>query len=121
MAIQNITTWANPYDPATPLTNVYAYAAGLGLDASNGSGQVTYNAHPNANAWTGTPIGQVSIQLGDVIVPVNGEIPAVVMPTLAELMANPQFAQAYTTIGQVLDAYAVQHPAFAGGSVTGAA
>ncbi len=107
----SVPEYPNPFDPANPLENAYAYLAGLGLDISNGSGRMTLNVHPNEAAWQGVPVGQVSITLGEVLV--AGDEP-VTFPTLTELMEDEAFASAYATIGAILYGHALNHPAFDG-------
>jgi hypothetical protein len=114
----DIPTYPNPFDPNTPLTNVYAWMSGIGMDMSNNTGRLTLNIHPNEAAWVGTPIGQISIALGETLVPANptAEPPVeeVKFPTFTELMAIPEFATAYTTIGGILYQNCLPHPMLAG-------
>ncbi len=115
----SIPTFENPYDPSTPFQNAYAWTANLALDVFHGLGRITLNVNPNENAWQGSPIGQVSINLGEVLVPASQDeqgdpVPEVRIKTLLELMTDPEFAQAYAVIGSKLYAEAIKHPKFAG-------
>ena len=123
MSLHGINSFANPYDPDNAFKNtVYAYAAGIALDYSAGTGTVTYNVHPSpAAAAKGQPIAQVTINLGDVLVPgdptAQPPVLPVTMPTLAQLMTNTLFAHAFQKIGNILDNAAKSHPHFAGSNV----
>lgn len=114
MALQ-ISSFENPFDPANPLANVYAWTASLGLDIFAGTGRVTLNVNPNPEAWQAPPIGQIPISLGEVVERAVFEdgievSPEVRVKTLAELMADPEFAQAYQVIGSKLYLEAKKHP-----------
>ena len=110
-------TFPNPYS-STPLTNAYAWLAFLALDLSAGQGRVAFNVHPSEADWSKPPMGQLSITLGQDLNPpaVGGPPPPpAVFPTLAELMADPEFAAAYDVIGRKLYEHAAAKvPAFAG-------
>jgi hypothetical protein len=117
------------FDPANPISNAYAWLAGVYLDLSSNSGRVVLNVHPNAASWQSPPVDQVAVALGQVFGgpgatsgPDPG-LPAVRFPTLGELMADPgpvgdtgiSFAQAYAVIGLKLYAeLAARVPALAG-------
>jgi hypothetical protein len=105
---RQIPSFPDPRDPAHPLIDAYAWLAGLGLDLSTGQGQFVLNFHPNEAAWQSPPVAQIGIALGQVLGP------GVTSPTLAELMADPEFAAAFATIGAKLYAVADLHPALAG-------
>jgi hypothetical protein len=107
-------SYPNPHDPDNPLVNAYAWLAELRLDLFTGQGQIVFNIHPNAAAWQSKPVDQLGIALGQVLGPGPEGGPAATFPTLAELMADPEFAAAYATIGAKLYAIADLHPALAG-------
>lgn len=115
-----IPQFENPFDPSNPFADAYAWTAGLGLDLFAGQGRVTANVNPNENAWQSPPIDQVSISLGDELSPAvydqdgNVVTPAVKVKTLAELMADPEFAQAYQVLGGKLYQELAKHPKFSG-------
>jgi hypothetical protein len=90
---RQIPSFPDPRDPSAPLADAYAWLAGLALDLATGQGQFTINVHPHEAAWQSPPVAQIGIALGQVLGP------GVTSPTLAELMADPEFAQAYTVIG----------------------
>jgi hypothetical protein len=117
----NIPTYPNPYDPANPLSNVYAWISRLELNIAAGVGRMTLDLNPNAAAWAAAPLGQVGISLGQVLTPgnptANPPVAAESFPTLAELMADAEFASAYATIGQKLYAAALRHPSFSGATI----
>lgn len=105
----SIPVFPNPFDQANPVQDAYAWIAGLALDLFAGTGRVVLNVHPNAQAWGSQPLMQMSISLGDIIIPAvegnpNADPPispvaAVFFPTLGELMQDPEFASAYAVIG----------------------
>lgn len=101
-----VPSFDNPYDPAHPLTDAYAWIAGLFLDLHSGNGRVVLNINPSEAAWNAIPVAQVSVSMGEAVVAgdANADPPVspVVFPTLPELMSNPEFAQAFNTIGYVL-------------------
>lgn len=122
MALTGIPSAPNPYDPASPFEGAYAYAASLELDLNTGDGRIVYNVHPSAAASAGDPVGRVAITLGAPLRPgdpsASPPTADLSMPTLPELLAVPGFAAAFGTIAAILDGYAVQHPNFAGASIT---
>jgi hypothetical protein len=105
---RQIPSFPDPRDPSAPLADAYAWLAGLALDLATGQGQFTINIHPHEAAWQSPPVAQIGIALGQVLGP------GVTSPTLAELMADPEFAAAYATIGAKLYAVADLHPSLAG-------
>jgi hypothetical protein len=108
MALQ-IPSWPNPHDKANPLVDVYGWFSGLNLDLFSSQGQVVLNVNPNAAAWQDKPIDQLGIALGQVLGP------DATFKTLAEFMADAEFAAAFATIGAKLYAEAVaKHPMLAG-------
>lgn len=120
MAI-NISEYTNPFDPNTPLTNVYGWLSFIALDIASGSGRMTINLHPNEAAWQGQPLDQINIDLGQLLKPAD---PAANPPTeaifaykLEELMAIPEFAAAYNAIGQILYQMALNHQKIANATI----
>lgn len=115
----SIPTFPNPYS-STPLANAYAWLAFIALDLSTGQGRVAFNVHPSAEDWSKPPLGQLSITLGqDLNPPAAGgpPPPPAVFPTLAELMTDPEFAEAYRVIGaKIYQHAAAKVPVFAGSS-----
>jgi hypothetical protein len=111
---RQIPSFPDPRDPATPLTDAYAWISGLSLDLSSGQGQFVLNFHPREAAWQSPPVAQIGIALGQVLGPGPEGGPPVTSATLAELMADPEFAAAFATIGAKLYAIADLHPALAG-------
>jgi hypothetical protein len=111
---RQIPSFPNPHDKANPLVDVYGWISGLNLDLFSGQGQFVLNINPNAAAWQDKPIDQLGIALGQVLGPGPEGGPAETSPTLADLMADPEFAAAYATIGAKLYAIADLHPALAG-------
>jgi hypothetical protein len=110
-----IPSFPNPHDKANPLVDVYGWISSLNLDLFSSQGQVVFNINPRESAWQDRPIDQLGIALGQVLGPGPEGGPPATFPTLAEFMADPEFAQAYTTMGAKLYAAALAtHPAFAG-------
>ncbi len=87
----------------------YYFVAGLALDpyaGGVGSGTFVLNGHPTAADWTKPPAEQITVSLGE-------RWPDSSFPTLADLMAIPEFAQGMGLIAGVLYAALKQHhPAF---------
>lgn len=120
----NIPKYPDPRDPANPLSDAYAWLSEIALDLRGNAGRLTLNVHPNEAAWTAAPVAQLGISLGQILVPATpGDptaippvpaTPAVTFPTLADLMADADFASAYNTIGAKLYAAALAHPRLAG-------
>jgi hypothetical protein len=114
MALQ-IPSFPNPHDPAAPLVNAYAWISSQGLDLFSGQGQFVLNINPNEAAWQSSPVAQIGIALGQVLGPGPEGGPPATFKTLAEFMADPEFAQAFTTMGAKLYAEALAtHPLLAG-------
>jgi hypothetical protein len=105
---RQIPSFPNPHDPANPLVDAYGWISGLNLDLFSNQGQFVLNINPNAAAWQSPPVAQIGIALGQVLAS------GTTSPTLAELMADPEFAAAFTVIGAKLYAIADLHPALAG-------
>lgn len=100
----NIPQIADPRDPANPLRDAYGWLASLTLDMVAGSGRIAIRVHPNEAAWQADPVGSLSLALGQ-----RGA------PTLADLMADADFAAAFNTLGSKLYGLAVAHvPELAG-------
>jgi hypothetical protein len=120
MAI-NIPEFPNPFDPNTPLTNVYAWLSFISLEISSGSGKLTLNLHPNEAAWQGQPLAQIDIALGEPLKDgdPNAEPPIapINFPTLLELMTIPEFVSAYNTIGGILYQKALDHAKLANATI----
>ncbi len=108
---------------ATPLTNAYAWVSGLAIDFGTGAGRATINVHPDVASALASkpPIDQVTIGLGDILVPAQGQTPAVTFPTLSQLVASATAEQKSTP---TLDPFAalraaiysalISHPLFVG-------
>ncbi len=113
-----VPTWRNPFDISNPFENVYARIAGVGLDASVGSGRVVFNIHPNAAALGSVPLDQLGISLGEQLVAADPladpPVEAVNFQTLGQFMADTEFAAAYAVIAAKLYAAALNHPRMAG-------
>jgi hypothetical protein len=110
-----IPSFPDPRDKANPLVDVYAWISGLSLDLFSNQGQVVFNVNPNAASWQDRPVDQFGIALGQVLGPGPEGGPPATFPTLAEFMADPEFAAAFAVIGAKLYAAALAtHPAFAG-------
>ena len=118
----NIPEYNNPYDPANPVQNAYAWMSFLAVDLLSNSGRFQLNVNPSESAWTAQPLGTHSVALGQVYTPANpGATPPVAevrMKRLDELMADPEFAAAFNTIGSKLYTEALSVvPALSGGEV----
>jgi hypothetical protein len=117
----NIPTFPNPFDPNTPLTNLYAWMSFVAFDVASGSGRLVINLNPNEAAWPNLPLEQIEITLGQLLQPgdPNAEppVPPVTFPTIAELMAIPEFAAAYLTIGGILYQKALDHAKLQGATI----
>lgn len=89
---------------ANPLADVYAWVAMISIDFGTGSGRVMVNVHPDAaSAAAGKfPLDQVGVTMG------RG------FPSLAEMMADPQFAAAFGVIRTKLYDHLKALPAFQG-------
>jgi len=106
----NIPSFPIPYS-STPIGNAYAWLSFFSIDLFAGRGRVVYNVNPTSGDWDKSPVGQISVSLGQEID--GGEH----YPTLAELMADPEFAAAYNVIGAKLYQHAAERlPVFAGSS-----
>lgn len=116
----NIPTFPNPFDPSNPLQNAYGWNSFVSLDLFSGTGRVVVNINPTPEAWQNQPICQRSIALGEKVADAtyddagNQLTPEVRIKTLAEMMANPTFAQAFNVIGSELYSEVQNHPDFAG-------
>jgi hypothetical protein len=121
MAIE-IPTFPNPFDPNTPLTNIYAWMSFIAFDVRLDVGRLVLNIHPNESAWESQPLEQISIALGELLQPgdPNAEppVPPKTFPTMAELMQIPEFASAYLTIGGILYQKSLDHPKLAGSTIS---
>jgi hypothetical protein len=112
---RQIPSFPNPHDPANPLVDAYCWISRQGLDLFVSQGEVVFNINPNAAAWQSPPVAQIGIALGQVLGPGPEGGPPATFKTLAEFMDDPEFAQAYTTMGAKLYAEAVaKHPLLAG-------
>ena len=107
------------------MENAYAWLSFIALDLFAGSGRVVFNINPTADDWDKPPVAQVSVSLGQMLTPATPGDPnatppvpateAVTFDTLQDLMSDPEFAQAYATVGAKLYARAAAKvPAFAG-------
>jgi hypothetical protein len=103
-----IPTFRNPYDlTGAPLADVFGWIRVVCLDAATGVGRVVLSLNPNpAASGTSPPIAEIPADLGAVLVAgappaMDGstpEVPAVKFATLDELLADPEFAQAFGVI-----------------------
>jgi hypothetical protein len=134
-----IPEYPNPYS-TTPATNAIGWVSFIALDASKPAvtGRVVININQDeasANAYL-SPLGQVNLSLGQVLVaevpdvpevvadpesdpPIEGVpavpgTPAVMFPTFAELMADSEFASAFEVIKAKLYAAALASPELPG-------
>lgn len=109
----NIPSIENPFDPNNPLTDAYAWIVNISLDIYSNNGRVILNINPNEEAWSAPAMRQVSIELGQITKPINENNDTEVrVKTLSELMADPEFAQAYSVLGAKLYAEVLKHPIF---------
>lgn len=114
----NIPSYPNPFDPATPLVNSYAWISFLALDLFAENGRFQLNVNPTAASWQASPLSTISLTTGQVVVPANPPVAAISILTLAELLAETTtigttgltFAQAYAAIGQRLYAESLKLP-----------
>lgn len=121
-----IPSFPDPRDPATPLQNAYAFISEVTFSWT-GQSRLTISVNPNVGAWTGAPVGQVQVRAGEILVPAVYDdpvspdrtivTPAVTYPTFEELLADPEFAQAFALIGAKLQAPLLNHPRLAGATV----
>lgn len=114
MSLQ-LPSFTPPYS-ATPIQNAYAWIANLLIDfrAMSGSLMMSIDASASDAAAGYPPIQGIAITLGQTLVPVNGNTPAVTFPTLQELLADPEFAQAFGVIRTKLYTQLLNHSTFAG-------
>lgn len=103
-----IVNFPDPRDPAHPLPTAYAWLSYLALDLRAKTGRILFDVHASESSWQGQPVGQVGVSLGQGVGLDH-------FPTLDELMADPEFASAYATIGAKLYAASLASvPSFAG-------
>lgn len=103
-----IADYPDPRDPANPLPTAYAWLSFLSLDLQSSSGRILFDVHPSEAAWQGQPVGQVSVSLGQ-------GVDGAHFPSLDELMADAEFAEAYSVLGTKLYGAALASvPTFAG-------
>jgi len=103
----------------TPISAAYAWINSLTLDfranSGQGAGSIMVGVNrsaADAAALLPAVVG-VPVQLGQTLVPANGDTPAVVFPTFAELLADPEFAAAFSTVRAKLYTALLAVPAFA--------
>lgn len=124
MSLQ-LPSYPDPTNPAVPITDAYAWATSITVDfraaasgAGGGSMMIGVNRSAAAAAANAPPVGGIPIAFGQTLVPANpSETPpvaAVLMPTFAEMMQDPEFAAAFATIRAKLYGWIAPHPAFAG-------
>ena len=77
--------------------SAYGWISFIALDTRQGEGRLVLNIHPTADDWRCVPAEQVSIALGSPI------------PTLAQFMADPDFAAAFQVIATKLYGAIVEH------------
>ena len=98
--------FTSPFDPANPVKDAYLWIASLALDNAAGTGRLTLNIHPNAAAHTAQPLAQINVTLGQVFQMGNQmaepPVPEIAFPTLAQLMNDPEVANAYAMLGAKL-------------------
>jgi hypothetical protein len=111
---RQIPSFPDPRDKLNPLVDAYAWLSALSLDLASGQGQLVLNIHPHEAAWQDAPAAQLGMALGQVLGPGPEGGPPVTFPTLAELMADPDFAAAFAVIGAKLYAAADLHPLLVG-------
>jgi hypothetical protein len=100
-----VPSYPNPCDPNIPITNAYAWGSAAYFDLARGAGSLTLNINPNAEAWQGRPLDQIAVYFGDDL---KGPEP---MLSLAELMADPDFAAAFTmVVAKLYEAIKAAHP-----------
>lgn len=120
MAIE-IPTFPNPFDANNPLTNLYAWMSFIAFDVSSSSGRLVLNIHPNEAAWSNLPLEQIDIALGQLLQPGDPDaeppVAPIHFPTIAELMAIPEFAEAYLTIGAILYQKSLDHAKLQGATI----
>lgn len=100
--------YPDPTDPNNPRETAYAWASNVLFDMAGMSGSVTLNVNPNEAAWMGRPLDQITVYFG---ADLGGQTP---MPTLTELMSDPEFAAAFNVVGlKIYAAIKTAHPLFA--------
>lgn len=119
----NIPSFPDPRDPANPITNAYGFIAEVTFSWI-GESKLTINISPNAAAWTGAPVDQIRVKAGEILAPAQYDnwqspdrkviSPEVRYPTFEQLMADPEFAQAFAVIGGKLQTALAGHPRLAG-------
>jgi len=113
-----LTNVPNPYDRANPFETAYAWIAGVYLDISQNSGTAVFNVNPNEDSAKSPPLFQVTIRLGEVLVPADPTadppVEEIRFPTLEQLMGNAgsSFSTAFNLIGADLYENALNHPMF---------
>lgn len=118
MSLQ-VTSYPDPTS-LTPIANAYAWIGTLMLDfrANGGQGGGWLRVDVNRDAADAAALmpaaAAVPVQLGQTLVPANGNTPAVTFPTFAQLMADPEFAAAFATIRAKLYTELLTVPAFSG-------
>ncbi len=121
-----IPSYPSPFS-STPITGAYAWLSFIALDLFSGQGRVVFNVNFAETDWSKPPVDQVSVSLGQTLKaatpgdanaePPVAETPAVAFPSLAELMADPEFAAAYNVIGtKIYQQAAAKVQAFSGAS-----
>jgi hypothetical protein len=93
-----VPSYASPYS-VDPLTNTYIWIGRLSLDLASGAGRVILFVHPSAeDAAAGKPpLLTLPLVLGPATHPGGGGL-----PTLAEFLANQDFAMGFATIRAAL-------------------
>src|SRR5262249_61173195 len=87
-----------------PGPNAYAYIGALTISFRDNTSTVVLHVHPNEAAWRDAPLGYVPIQGGEALANDTH------FPTLAEFMADPEFAQAFAVVAAKIYAQAKNHP-----------
>jgi hypothetical protein len=108
--------YAHRYN-AAPAAQAYAYITTLtaSFDVSGGSFRV--DVWEDAASCTAgcERCDTIPLMLGATVDPGDGTSPPVALSTLADLMAQPDFAAAFNTIRTYLYREAVKHPRLKGG------
>lgn len=114
----NIPSFPDP-SRTIPITNAYGWIAFEALDGNTGTGRITLNIHPDADSANAflTPATRLDVSLGELLNPASPGEPAMKFPSLMELMANPDFAQAYGIILYILYTALLNHPKLEGSTI----
>lgn len=109
MAI-NIPEYQSVYSTSS-VQNAYAWLSAITVDLRRKFGSFKLDVHPSINDWESTPVGQITINLGD-----SGDGETV--KTLDELLQIPEFRQAFDVIGSILYQESLKHPVLKNANIT---